>query len=108
MLDAGTPVEPVVVPVVIISRFSGNRGTRRGLTVVHFVSLDVQVVVRSVVIGGDAGLYNLERPDAIERGSVVGSPHDDLDIGDQARRQGLFQLVGSDDPEFRQLGFRHA
>ena len=42
MLDAGTPVEPVVVPVVIISRFSGNRGTRRGLTVVHFVSLDVQ------------------------------------------------------------------
>jgi hypothetical protein len=96
MLSAALPVEPVVVPAVIISRFSGNRGTRRGLTgggvsVVPFASFDVQVVGGSVVVGGDAGLDDLERPDAIEDDAVVVvGPLDDQDIGDQARRQGLF------------------
>ena len=112
MLDAAPPTEPVVVPVVIISRLSGIMGTRRGLTgggvfVGPFASLCVQVVVGSVVIGGDAGLDDLKRLHAIEDDAVVVGPLDDLDIGDQARRQGLFQLIGTRDPEFQQLPLRH-
>ena len=89
MLSTASPVEPVVVPVVV-PRFSGDRGTHRGLTgdevfVSPFASLDVQVGGGPEVIGGDAGLDDLERPHAIGDGAVIGSPLDDLDIGDQAR-----------------------